>query len=132
MIKEFVDLCARPFAPEWWSVEEHQQQGFWEFNLAKISLYVSEKISSWDDLRKELLGKPAFNANLLDHLLVYKELIPETWKKIKVFFWGTVYRFFGSDLRVRFLCWDGADWQWDFAWLKDVFDGNCQMALLKL
>ncbi len=129
--KYWVDLCANPFIPEWWSAEEHRPQGFWKFNLKKISLYVSEKISSWDEWRSELVGRPVFNANLLDHLLKYKELIPENWKKIKVFFWGTVYRYFGSDLRVRFLYWDGTDWQWDFAWVRDMFDHSCQVALLK-
>ncbi|MFZ4648015.1 MAG: hypothetical protein ACOYMB_00050 [Patescibacteria group bacterium] len=130
--KYWVDLCANPFTPEFWSAEEHQSQGFWELNLNKISLYVTEKICSWDEWRNELIGKPMFNVNLLDHFLMYKELIPEAWKKIKVFFAGTIYRYFGSDLRIRFLYWDGFDWQWDFAWVKDIFDSNCHVALIKI
>lgn len=136
MINKIIDLCSKPFTPEWWSAEEHHLQGWWEFDVRKISLYFSEKqkegVIKWDEWRTDLAGKFAFNANVLDFLLENQYLIPEAWKSIKVFFWGTIYRHFGSDLRVRYLYFKDNLWQWGFAWVLDEFNLNCRAATLEL
>jgi len=44
-----------------------------------------------DWLFESLAGKPVLPANVLDYLLEHPELIPEEWKKVRVFFWGSVY-----------------------------------------
>jgi len=137
MINKIIDLCAQPFIPDFfWRTEEHHRQGFWEFDVKKISLYFSEKqregVIKWDEWRNDLVGKFTFNANVLDFLLANQYLIPEAWKNIKVFFSGTIYRHFGSDLRVRYLCFKDGIWQWGFAWVLDEFDINCQVATFKI
>ena len=35
----------------------------------------------------------SLNANVLDYLLEHPELIPKKWKKYRIVFWGTIYRF---------------------------------------
>jgi hypothetical protein len=74
-------------------------------------------------LRKELKGKPIYNANLLDYLLANYHLIPEEWKSKYVFFWGTIYRDSDGDLYVRYLCWLVGRWRWGAAWLDDGWYG---------
>src|SRR5205807_6458708 len=106
--KHLVDLDADPFIPKGWSVPEgcHQKGGIFTWGASKVSLYLSEsqKEGKWTEgkeLRKDLAGKPVFNANLLDYLLKNPHLIPEEWNDQFVFFWGTIYRVSDDGLCVR-------------------------------
>jgi len=120
--EHLIDLDADPFLPDDWSVEEHQKGGQFQWDAAKVKLYLGNgqkdgKVIEGNKLRKELAKKPAFNANLLDYLFDNPHLIPEEWKGKYVFFWGTIYRHRVGYLYVRFLYWFGGRWRWSFGWL---------------
>lgn len=121
LIKHVIDLDADPFVPEDCTVEEHQKQGQFQWDPAKIQLFLSKKQQKGyiegHMLRKELKGKPILNANILDYLFSHPELIPEEWKEKNIFFWGTIYRDSDGDLYVRYLYWGGGKWCWDYGWL---------------
>ncbi|HEY4477351.1 MAG TPA: hypothetical protein VJB56_01875 [Candidatus Paceibacterota bacterium] len=57
------------------------------------------------------------NANVLDYLLAHPDFIPEWWKGKAVFFWGTIYRNSYGNLCVRYLCFYGDRWDWNYDWL---------------
>ncbi len=120
-IEHLIDCDANPFIPEGQSVEEHKKGGFFKFDLAKISLYLSKEQKEGgiegNDLRKELENQPVLNANVLDYLLAHPYLIPEEWKDKTIFFWGTIYRRPEGYLDVRCLRWDGSEWIWRYGWL---------------
>ena len=123
--EHLIDCDSAPFIPNGWSVEEHKKGGFFKFDPAKISLYLSKKQKKGSigghDLRKELSDKPVMNANVLDYLLAHPELIPEEWKGKYIFFWGTIYRRSVGSLCVRFLYWHGSKWYWSCLWLDYDF-----------
>ncbi len=123
-------LDVDPFVPDGWSVEEHEKGGQFQWDGAKVKLYLASdqkngKIIEGNKLRKELAKESVFNANLLDYLFANPHLIPEEWKGKVVFFWGTIYRDRGGNLCVRCLGWDGDRWYWCFGWLDcDWYDSN--------
>lgn len=82
-----------------------------------------------DKLREHLKSQPVFNANLLDYLLKNPTLIPEDWKGKLLFFWGTIYRCPDGNLCVRYLCWDGRRWGWDYHWLDNDWRSHCPAAV---
>ena len=69
------------------------------------------------------------NANILDYLLAHPELIPEEWKGKYIFFWGTIYRLSDGRLCVRYLIWNGSEWDWSYDWLDDDFNSDSPAAL---
>ncbi len=107
-----IDCNILPFVPfDVWKVEEHQKGGISKFDISKMQLYFSDKqkegkIINGNDLRKELKEKRVLNANVIDYLLENQDLIPKSWrksknsKKLRIFFWGTIYNLRG-DLCVR-------------------------------
>jgi hypothetical protein len=131
--ERLIDCDSAPFIPNGWSVEEHKKSGFFKFDPAKISLYLSKKQKKGSigghDLRKELSNKPVMNANILDYLLDHPELIPEEWKGKYIFFWGTIYRDSDGNLYVRCLYWRGSEWRWSYDWLGSDFDSDDPAAL---
>lgn len=134
-VKHVINCNADPVCPDGWKVEEHRKGGQLEWDVSKIQLYLSkgQKDGNWtpgNKLRKELEGKSVLNANVLDYLLKNPHLIPEEWKNKYVFFWGTVYRYSAGNLVVRFLRWDGDEWDWYSYWLDDDFDDGYPAALL--
>jgi hypothetical protein len=135
MLDHMIDCDAPPFIHNGWFIEEHGkngQLGMWKWN-PKVGLYISEKqrkgIITGNDLRKELVDRPILNVNVLDYLLAHPKLIPESWKGIKVFFWGTIYRNDNGDLYVRYLYWGGFRWDWVYSWLGNNFDASDSVAL---
>ena len=133
-VKHIVDMDADPYIPDGWKVESHKKQGNLEWDATKVQLYLSrqqqgDKYIEGNKLRKELESQPVLNANLLDYLLAHPELIPEEWKGKYTFFWGTVYRYSGGDLCVRFLYWDGRSWYWFYRWLDNYFSSSCPAAV---
>lgn len=120
-----VDLRSDPYLPKDWSLISHRRANLWEFNPKKISLYLSgpqkNGIIAVNELREDLLQRKVFNANLLDYLLLYPELIPESWKGLELIFWGTIYQAPGGSLCVRYLRWWGDRWAWNYHWLSGSF-----------
>jgi len=128
-----IDLDTDPFVPDdkdyQWSVEEHQKGGQFQWDAAKVKLYLDSgqkdrKLVTGNKLREALAKEPIFNANLLDYLLANPHLIPEEWKGRYVFFWGTIYRHWDGSLFVRYLGWHGDGWYYTFGWLDGGWDGD--------
>jgi hypothetical protein len=130
LVEHVIDLDADPFVPNNWKVEKHQHGGSFKWDPKQVQFYLSEpqrkeKSIEGNKLRRELEGKPVFNANLLDYLLAHPNLIPEDWKQDEkgrtryIFFWGTIYRSSDGNLGVRCLCWYGGGWSWGHRWLDD-------------
>ncbi|EKD56250.1 MAG: hypothetical protein ACD_58C00247G0001 [uncultured bacterium] len=132
-LEQLIDCDSMPFIPNGWSVKDHKKGGFFKFDPAKISLYLSKKQNKGSvggrDLLKDLADKLVINANVLDYLLAHPELIPEEWKGKFVFFWGTIYRDSDGDLHVRCLNWDGSKWIWIYGWLDYNFYSGSPAAL---
>ncbi|MDO8512343.1 MAG: hypothetical protein Q7S57_03655 [bacterium] len=123
-----VDLDAYPFMPDGWELLEHHKGGQFEFEPAKIALFLSEdqkgdrQIRGYD-LGNELRVHAGFNANLLDFLIAHPLLIPKDWNGKTVFFWGTHYRN-ADGVCVRYLDWGGESWIWNYYYLAD--DLTCE------
>jgi hypothetical protein len=125
-----INLVADPFIPPKWSVGTHQKlEGkkniYLKWDSSKVALYLdplqeSEKSFDGVALHKKLNRKPVLNANVLDYLLAHPELIPENWKGKHVFFWGTIYSYYGHAL-VRYLYWHGSAWKWGYRMLENDY-----------
>lgn len=121
-VRHIIDCDADPLLLKGWEVESHKIGGQAKLNLAKIHLYLSanqqngRRIQGYE-LRKKMANESVLNANALDYLLKHPELIPEEWKGKRVHFWGTIYRYSVGHLSVRYLCWIGNRWYWDWNWL---------------
>lgn len=133
LIECLINCDADPFVPDGSSVEEHRKGGQWKFNPAKVKLWLAKEQKGGsiegNKLREQLKGKPILNANVLDYLLKSPHLILEEWKGKYIFFWGTIYRDRFGRLCVRYLCWNGDRWLWDFHWLEDDFGSFSPAAL---
>ena len=100
-IQLIIDCDADPFVPDGWKVEEHQKGGSFKWDPAQTLLHFFRsrrggKVITGNEIREELAGKPVLNANVLDFLLKYPDLIPDEWKAwgpgcLSIFFWGTIY-----------------------------------------
>lgn len=123
-----IDCDVAPFCPEGWEVVEHRQGGRFEWDPAKIGLYLAEKQKKGTiqghRLRKILADRPVLNANILDYLLGKPHLTPKKWEGEDVFFWGTIYRRFGDGLYVRCLHRAGKRWISDNDWLGSCWSGR--------
>lgn len=115
-VSHVIDCDAHPTEPKGWQVSEHRKMGKWEWNSTKVQLWLARGQAEskgmngthvFEVMRKK---KNLLNANVLDFLLANPHLVPESWKKKKVCFWGTVYRDWNDDLMmVRSLVWDVAN-----------------------
>lgn len=139
-----IDLDGAPLIPKEWQgkgwqiLPEDQLPNVVKGQLdpTKITLYLSkeqegDKWIEGNKLREELKTQPVFSANLLDWLLKpeNQHLIPSEWKGKVVFFWGTIYRVPDGILYVRYLCWHGVGWSWNFSWLDGVWDSDFPAAV---
>jgi hypothetical protein len=128
LVRHIINCDADPFIPSGSKVVEHRKggQGQLEWNMKKVSLYLSElqkdgKYIEGNKLREELKAMPVLNANVLDYLLAHPRIIPEEWKDESVNFWGTIYLSPDGHLSVRCLRWFGGQWHWDWNWLIHSF-----------
>lgn len=120
-----------PFIPNGWEIRPEDQirsrvTGRFEFNPSKIELHLEPSQKSGNVIRghrlKDLLeGQPVLPAHVLDHWLEHPELIPDSCKGKVVFFWGTIYRYAGGRLCVRYLDWNGVWWDWNYSRLDYVW-----------
>jgi len=107
----------------------------------KIILYLSEcqkngKSIKGYELREELSGKLVLHPNILDALMENPHLIPEDWKRDGkgntrfIYFWAVIFRN-PSDGRlfVRYLCFDGDQWNSRCRWLGAGWAGSSAAAL---
>jgi len=129
-----IDCDAIPFLLEDWKVESHRKGGQVVWDPTNVVLYLDEaqqnrRLIEGNNLRKKLAKMPVMNANVLDYLLDHPELIPEEWKGIYVYFWGTIYRSRLGGLGVRCLRWDGDRWNWNCRWLGNDWDSSDPVAV---
>ena len=134
VLEYVIDCDAAPFTPSGLKVEEHKKSGAFKWDTSpQVKLYLSQfqkkGVIGGNKLRKKLAGKPVLNANVLDYLLAHPHLIPEEWKDKYVFFWGTIYRYSGGGLCVRYLGGDGDEWGWSCGWLDCGWSGLSPAAL---
>lgn len=133
---EFAINCdADPFVPPGGQLALHKTGGqlLWDSSVAKLvppAIPRGQEIITGDDVARALSGVPVLNACVLDHLLKYPHLIPESWKEdpetgrtIGVVFWGTQYRHATLKSRcfVRYLFWSGSKWCACRRWLGGVW-----------
>ena len=111
---------------------EHRKGGQIVFSTDAVTLWrhpdqlLNGSIES-DKLQGEMHPGVA-NATILDFLLSHGELIPEVWKGLSVYFWGTTYRYPGSQLAyVRFLTWHEYinGWVWGYRGVSGYFHEDC-------
>ncbi len=127
MKNHIIDLTSDVFIPKEWGLESHKCiKPQIEFDPAKLKLCLSEyqqqhRKNDGYELRAYLEDKLTLNANVLEYLLKYPEIIPETWKGKHVFFWGTIYYNALDELCVRALYWRGEFWDWNFHCLHNLF-----------
>jgi hypothetical protein len=130
-----IDTTSTPKIPSWLkSIEENDTSlGTieWDKESYKDSLFLSpeqiaKKSIKGEDLltliKKEKI--PVLNSNVLDYLLEHKDEIPEEWKGKRIYFWGTIFRRSGGDRDVRYLAWDGSDWDDHSRWLGHDWDDH--------
>ncbi len=134
--EHFIDTDAAPFERPGFKVEKHIGRGLWQYKLASIELFRSEKQkrnyqegNKLKEVIEALKSRKALNANVLDYLLAHPELIPESWKGKAVFFWGTIYRYSNGNLCVRYLYWSDSRWYHDYRWLDGRFGSKHSAAL---
>jgi hypothetical protein len=138
--KQIIDLDSDPVILGEFQVEEHQRGSFFEWQPKEVQLYLSElqlneKSIKGNELRNELKGKPVLNANVLDYLLKYQNLIPEQWKKDEwgrtrsIYFWGTIYSDREGRLYVRCLFWLSGKWQEQYSCLDSGWYVNNPAAI---
>ncbi|MFZ4648250.1 MAG: hypothetical protein ACOYMB_01290 [Patescibacteria group bacterium] len=105
--EHIIDCDAAPSEPEGLTLVSHKKGGLFKYN-SNIQLYLSSRqrkggLSTGNEIRGELENSPVLNANVLDYLYHYPELIPESWDGLTIFFWGTIYRNEFGSLCVRYL-----------------------------
>lgn len=97
--------------PEWIILEHKGKVINW--NSKKISLFLLNKQKKDDVfIRPEILIEKfseeeknfiPLNASVLDYLLEHQNLIPKSWKKKSVMFWGTIYLAPNKQKMIRFM-----------------------------
>lgn len=120
----FID-CDKPFLPKGgkltWEVKEHEQQGKWGWNPAKVTLYTNAKQSAPGgmealELQQKLKHKRPLNGSVAGYLLRHPHLIPEEWKNyVAVAFWGSTYTSSEGDI-ILGLSWYQGKWKWTGCW----------------
>jgi hypothetical protein len=126
VLKHVIDLSADPFEPDGMKVVEHNLGGTFEWDPFQVSFLYSldqqngQKIKGFD-LRNFLKGYRPLNANVLDYLLEYPELIPHSWNSKTICFWGTIYIRQDGYLVVRTL--KLHEWKWHSfcRWIVNVW-----------
>lgn len=138
---EKIDLDAYPFVPSGLIVVEHQKAGMFEWDPAKVRLYISPNQEgkspiSGLQLREELRKQSVLNANGLDYLLKNPHLIPREWKRrvCCFLFWGTIYADTYGTQFVRYMWWSGNEKGWETTWIhldNQFHDYNLAVVFVK-
>lgn len=147
LIQYTVDCTANALVPEdteIMAVEYHNTiLGQLDLDVSSIGLHLSNeqqdvdaqakgmRFIKGDDLRQKIEHKDVLNACVLDYLLAHPEFIPNEWKGMRVFFWGTIYRNSAGSLIVRYLSWNGDKWYWDRRYTTSDWNSGNPAAVLK-
>lgn len=131
-VSTLVDCDTDPFVPEGWTLESHTKMGMVDPKNIRLHLEPEQekRVIDGEKLEKRLETLNPLNANVLDYLLAHPELIPESWKKHSVYFWGTKYRNSTSDRVVRCLYWSVGQRNWSYRWIDYDFGARNPAAIL--
>lgn len=136
-----VDLDADPRPYNGWKIKQHKKGGKFEWDPAKVDLFLHDKQQvgsiTGKKLRRKLADLETFNVNLLDYLLANPALIPDNWKVAErgetccIFFWGTVYyRPSDRGLYVRSLYFASGRWSDDYRSIDYPWPAN-RLAIIR-
>ena len=130
LIHHIIDCDKEPELFRDWSILSHKKHGKFSFSIEKITLYLpkGQRTNNCAQARKiyeEVYNLPVLNVNVLYCLLNHKYLIPEEWKGMDIFFWGTIFRAnkTGEDF-VFYLFWNGEKWEIDYYCLNNPLSGS--------
>ena len=124
-------------------VIEHKKIGQMYWNNDDITLYQSpiqkNGTIAWDELQKELENQKILNANTLDFLLKYPDLIPDEWKTenqyfLRILFAGTIYRGVKEKSLVRYLYFNSRSQKWlcGIYFCSEPIDNLTRVPVLKM
>ncbi|MFZ4631935.1 MAG: hypothetical protein ACOYL8_01855 [Patescibacteria group bacterium] len=131
-VEHIIDCNLEPNSTLSWKIVRHIKGGIINFDVNKVTLYLSEKQQKGEiqgeALMRELNGLPVMNSNVLTYLIHHPEIIPKKWKNKKIYFWGTissgeVYTF------VHCLCWFDGKWVVRASSPDRYFGRNCPAIL---
>jgi len=118
--KIIIDCTAEVFIPKGYCLDQNQLgDRQYEFRPDKVFLYrPNKKMHDVFSLWEKTKGRPVLNANVLDYLLSHQEIIPEDWKKKRIFFFGTIYGGPNREYFVRAIYWNRTEpgWRWELCW----------------
>ncbi len=137
----FMDLDAEHPEDERWYPLYHAQQGIIKFDTTLLRVHVTEVQKKGEahgsEVLRELqdLKKPTQNANALEFLLRYQDVIylPEWFRNYELFFWDTfMVERCSRDLYVRGMEWQSSQKKWNAIDLPLYSEGwsERQVALL--
>lgn len=129
---------SKPWELEGFTIESHEDNGI--VDLSKLTLHLEpEQKDSYITgyvLLERLKGK-SLNSAVLKYLVENPKYFPESWKeKTKegytqyIYFWGTIFRYSGGGLYVRYGYWDGGRVVSNFDWLDGGWRGRSPAASL--
>lgn len=139
-----IDCSVQPMIPETWEIRGNQIvsrfQGKLIWDPKKIRFHLDpaqygDGTLKGYDLKEKLSGQPVLTANvldyLLDHWLVYPEIIPLEWQEKVICFWGTIYNWFGHQ-DVLCLRWGNLGWCRDKCSLNEFWGAGRPAAVLEV
>ena len=135
-MERIINCNEDPFLMSHWKVAKHDHLGKLVWDASKVKLeYSSHKEGegvSGNTLYGELSGKVLLNANVLEFLLENEHLIPDEWRRLKVYFWGTLYclKDEPSETFVLYLCTVGEGWCRGTKRLTETWESSWPTAVL--
>jgi hypothetical protein len=112
-----IDGDGFPFPPKTHHVLSNHDLGqiYWDPDKAFLWSLPGGQALKGLDLYQQIKDQPLLNAAVLEFLLRYPHLLPESWKDEEVAFLGTIYSNLDGRQGVRVLYWDKERWDWEFA-----------------
>ncbi len=106
-----INCSKEPFVPRGLELAEYSHQLprrfngnlIWGRDVVICYNEMIDHISSGFEIVHRLQRQSVLTAHVLDHLLKYPDLIPDHWKRERIYFWGTIYKVPGGSLVVRYL-----------------------------
>jgi len=131
------DLSMPPSIPDGLRIAFNATHGAVAWSPQAFSLYLDpmqKRAGALDGIalhkRLSALGT-ACGARVLDCLLIAQECIPDEWKKLDVYFRGTLYTDDGGRMCVRYLCYgQNAGWHSLLHWLRPRGGGGIRSPML--
>ncbi len=130
----FEELCIGDF----FKVVENRLDGLWRFDRREVALHdprTNKRRITGEQLRIELIDRHTLNAAVLEHLLIYPQLIPQEWRAgldgepMHIAFFGTVETRWKTQRVVRTMSFEGGRWCIGFLKLEEKVPHNVVAAV---